>query len=40
LLTYDVAWRKSNDMEYAIDAAMAKLKASETANWVAIKRFR
>ncbi|HPF44916.1 MAG TPA: acyl-CoA dehydrogenase [Syntrophomonadaceae bacterium] len=35
LLTYDVAWRKSNDMEYAIDAAMAKLKASETANWVA-----
>lgn len=35
LLTYDVAWRKSNDMEYAVDAAMAKLKASETANWVA-----
>ena len=22
-------------MEYAVDAAMAKLKASETANWVA-----
>ncbi len=35
LLTYDVAWRKSHDMEYAVDAAMAKLKASETANWVA-----
>ncbi len=35
LLTYDVAWRKSNDMEYALDAAMAKLKASETANRVA-----
>ena len=35
LLTYDVAWRKSNNMEYAVDAAMAKLKASETANWVA-----
>lgn len=35
LLTYDVAWRKTLDMEYAVDAAMAKLKASETANWVA-----
>lgn len=35
LLTYDVAWRKSNNMEFAVDAAMAKLKASETANKVA-----
>ena len=35
LLTYDVAWRKTLDMEYAVDAAMAKLKASETANHVA-----
>lgn len=35
LLTYDVAWRKTLGMEYAVDAAMAKLKASETANQVA-----
>ena len=35
LLTYDVAWRKTLDMEYAVDAAMAKLKASETANLAA-----
>jgi butyryl-CoA dehydrogenase len=35
MLTYDAAWRKSNNMNYAVDAAMAKLKASETANWVA-----
>jgi butyryl-CoA dehydrogenase len=34
LLTYDAAWRKSNDMPYSLDAAMAKLKASETAMWV------
>lgn len=35
LLTYEAAWRKSNDMEYGLAAAMAKLTASETANWVA-----
>lgn len=35
LLTYEAAWRKSNNMEYGLAAAMAKLKASETANWVA-----
>jgi butyryl-CoA dehydrogenase len=34
LLTYDAAWRKSNNMPYTLDAAMAKLKASETAMWV------
>lgn len=35
LLTYDAAWRKSQNMEYGVDAAIAKLKASETANRVA-----
>ncbi|NLV21340.1 MAG: acyl-CoA dehydrogenase, partial [Syntrophomonadaceae bacterium] len=35
LLTYDAAWRKSQHMEYGFDAAIAKLKASETANRVA-----
>ncbi|MEA4925118.1 MAG: acyl-CoA dehydrogenase [Syntrophomonadaceae bacterium] len=35
LLTYDAAWRKTSHLEYGIDAAMAKLEASETANWVA-----
>ncbi|MGR6836843.1 acyl-CoA dehydrogenase [Syntrophomonas erecta] len=35
LLTYDVAWRKSQGLPYGLDAAIAKLKASETANWVA-----
>lgn len=35
LLTYDAALKESQGMPYAIDAAMAKLKASETANWVA-----
>ncbi|HOQ08951.1 MAG TPA: acyl-CoA dehydrogenase [Syntrophomonadaceae bacterium] len=33
LLTYDAAWKKSNGMPYSLDAAMAKLKASETAMW-------
>ena len=35
LLTYDAAWRKSQGLDFGTDAAMAKLKASETANWVA-----
>jgi alkylation response protein AidB-like acyl-CoA dehydrogenase len=35
LLTYDAAWRKSQGLEFGTDAAMAKLKASETANRVA-----
>ncbi len=35
LLTYEAAWRKSQGLDYGADAAMAKLKASETANWVA-----
>lgn len=35
LLTYDAAWRKSQGMDFGTDAAMAKLKASETANRVA-----
>jgi butyryl-CoA dehydrogenase len=35
LLTYLAAWKKSNDMPFSLDAAMAKLKASETANWAA-----
>ncbi len=35
LLTYDAAWRKSQGLDFGTDAAMAKLKASETANKVA-----
>ena len=35
LLTYDAAWRKSQHLDFATDAAMAKVKASETANQVA-----
>jgi acyl-CoA dehydrogenase len=35
LLTYDAAWRKSQHLDFGTDAAMAKLKASETANKVA-----
>ncbi|CFY02536.1 Acyl-CoA dehydrogenase/oxidase C-terminal [Syntrophomonas zehnderi OL-4] len=35
LLTYNAAWKKSQNMDFGIDAAMAKLKASETANKVA-----
>lgn len=34
LLTYIAAWKKSQGLPYAMDAAMAKLKASETANWI------
>lgn len=34
LLTHDAAWRKAQDLPYAQAAAMAKLKASETAMWV------
>lgn len=34
MLTYDVAWKKSLGMPFSVDAAMAKLKASETAMWV------
>jgi butyryl-CoA dehydrogenase len=37
LLTYDAAWRKDNGLDYAKDAAMAKLFASETAMWTATK---
>ncbi|MEA1960643.1 MAG: acyl-CoA dehydrogenase [Bacillota bacterium] len=35
LLTYDAAFRKSEHLDYGMDAAIAKLKASETANKVA-----
>ncbi|NLV16397.1 MAG: acyl-CoA dehydrogenase [Syntrophomonadaceae bacterium] len=35
LLTYDAAWRKSQNLDFGTDAAIAKLKASETANRVA-----
>jgi len=35
LLTYEAAWKKSQNLDFGTDAAMAKLKASETANWVA-----
>jgi acyl-CoA dehydrogenase len=35
LLTYQAAWKKTHHMDSAMDAAMAKLKASETANKVA-----
>lgn len=31
LLTYRAAWRKNQGMSYSLEAAMAKLKASETA---------
>jgi alkylation response protein AidB-like acyl-CoA dehydrogenase len=34
LLTYRAAWKESNDLPFGLDAAMAKLKASETAMWV------
>lgn len=34
LLTQRAAWKKENGLPYSVDAAMAKLKASETANWV------
>ena len=34
LLTYRAAWNKSQGLPYSLQAAMAKLKASETANWV------
>ena len=34
LLTYRAAWKKTNGRPYSVDAAMAKLVASETANWV------
>ncbi len=35
LLTYKAAWNESNGKPYGLEAAMAKLKASETANKVA-----
>ncbi|NLA12276.1 MAG: acyl-CoA dehydrogenase [Firmicutes bacterium] len=35
LLTYQAAWKESAGEPFGQDAAMAKLKASETANWVA-----
>ena len=35
LLTYEAAWRKSQHLDYATAAAIAKVKASETANKVA-----
>ncbi len=34
LLTHRAAWKKSQGQSYSLEAAMAKLKASETANWV------
>ena len=34
MLTYDAAWKKGLGQNYAMDAAMAKLKASETVMWV------
>jgi len=34
LLTYKAAWKESNNLPFGLDAAMAKLKASETAMWV------
>jgi butyryl-CoA dehydrogenase len=37
LLTYDAAWRKDQGLDYAKDASMAKLFASETAMWVTTK---
>lgn len=35
LLTYEAAWKASMGEPYGMAAAMAKLKASETANWTA-----
>jgi len=35
LLTYKAAWKESNGEPFGLEAAMAKLKASETANMVA-----
>ncbi len=35
LLTYEAAWRKSQHLDYSTAAAIAKVKASETANKVA-----
>jgi acyl-CoA dehydrogenase len=35
LLTYEAAWRKSQQLDYSTAAAIAKVKASETANKVA-----
>lgn len=37
MLTYNAAWKKSMGEDYGLDAAMAKLKASETAMWVTTK---
>lgn len=37
LLTYMAAWKKSIGEPFAMEAAMAKLKASETAMWVTTK---
>ena len=37
MLTYQAAWKKSQGEEYGLSAAMAKLKASETAMWVTTK---
>jgi butyryl-CoA dehydrogenase len=34
LLTYLAAWKESTGQPFSTDAAMAKLKASETAMWV------
>ncbi|MDD2586535.1 MAG: acyl-CoA dehydrogenase [Syntrophomonadaceae bacterium] len=34
MLTYLAAWKKSLNQPFALEAAMAKLKASETAMWV------
>lgn len=35
LLTYEAAWKEGQHLPYGVSAAMAKVKASETANWVA-----
>lgn len=35
LLTYEAAWKASEGEPFGLSAAMAKLKASETCNWVA-----
>lgn len=37
LLTYEAAWKESNNLPYALSAAMAKLKASEVAMWTTTK---
>ncbi|HOB12015.1 MAG TPA: acyl-CoA dehydrogenase [Syntrophomonadaceae bacterium] len=34
MLTYRAAWKKQQGLPFSMDAAMAKLKASETAMWV------